>query len=404
MAVTPRQRAIANASMEATRLARQMEVPYDRPVDVFLLAQRLRLWLAAQPLRDAYGFYLRQGDVAGIVVNSDHPESLQRFTCAHEIGHHILGHASHVDNASTLRQYAHIALQELQAQVFAASLLMPLPLVNRILADIKREHLSPADVYLFSREIGVSYSAAAWQLTQYHRLSSADAKALVKRGAAAAMTELRGMTWVSDARADVWMLGPHSNGTTIACRLGDELHLRLPEDLSTGWTWAVDEPAIELASSDRDNDAGIEWDGSLGLSVSETLNSESTQHSVDQRLDLVYDVHVGADDTPDQFPAEVFQLVEDLPATTSVGPDNDVAASQRAMPVLPGPGQRMLTLVPRNTGTYQVALSLRAAWDRTVPAAAVIRFTVNASERKRLPRAGYASPQKDLRAERLAAA
>jgi len=141
LAPSARQRAISEASMEATRLGLRMRIPTDRPVDVFLLAQRLGLWLAAQPLDNAYGFYLRQDTAAGIVVNSHHPESLQRYTCAHEIGHHILGHDSHVDDVSTLRQYSHLALQELQAQVFAASLLMPLPLINRILASLKSNRL-----------------------------------------------------------------------------------------------------------------------------------------------------------------------------------------------------------------------------------------------------------------------
>lgn len=384
---------MADASMEATRLTLAMNIPTDRPVDVFLLAQRLRLWLAAQPLDSAYGFYLRQGDVAGIVVNSRHPESLQRYTCAHEIGHHILGHASHVDDASTLRQYSNLAMQEMQAQVFAASLLMPLPLVNRVLAAFGAKHLGPAEVYLFSREVGVSYSAAAWQLTQYQKLSRAEASALVKRGAAAAKTELLGMTRASDARADLWILGPSSNGVSIVCRIEDELHVRLPEDLSLGRVWTIDEPNYQQADDSQEPIADLLWDGDEGLTV---LNAESDRGTSTERavrdIDVVYNAHLGVESS-----------FTDEDSLSGLPYDGDMT-NEGNNADLPGPGRRAITFIPRSPGAYSVKLSLRSAWDRSAPAAETVSFTVRVAEHDRLVGAGYATPQIGHYAARIAAA
>ena len=48
---------------------------------------------------------------------------MQRFTAAHELGHHELGHESHVDDETSIEGSSNDP-QELQAQTFAASLLM----------------------------------------------------------------------------------------------------------------------------------------------------------------------------------------------------------------------------------------------------------------------------------------
>jgi Zn-dependent peptidase ImmA (M78 family) len=395
-------RNLAKASMEASRLHKRMDTPLDRPVDVFLLAQRLGLWLTAQPL-DTYGFYLRQGDVAGIVVNSRHPESLQRYTCAHEIGHHVLGHESHADDAATLGLYSRLGQQELQAQVFAASLLMPLPLARHVLRQVRtgRGSLGPAEVYLFSRNIGVSYAAAAWQLAEYNLLPRGQARQLVRQGAAAAKDELRGTTWVEDARADVWVLDDRWNGIAIICRVGDELHLRLPEDLSTGRIWTLDSPAPDNVREAVPARRVLSWDGADNIQAQPTDPPSPGDRTADIGLDLVRDSHIGATGQVSSHLADATPL-EELALFDLVQPNH--VDSEGSWPVIPAAGRRAMVLVPRSVGTFRVALSLRPAWNRFGPSAGTFTFTISARERNRLSGAGYANPQKDLRIERLTAA
>jgi hypothetical protein len=287
---------------------------------------------------------------------------------------------------------------------------MPLPLVRRILREVwdGKSALRPAQVYLFSRGLGVSYAAAAWQLTQHKLLRASDAKRLVKQGAAAAKTELRGMSWVNNARADVWVFDERMNGITIACRTGDELHLRLPEDLSIGRVWMVDEGPMDTPSQVPDTSEVLVWDEGRNLLEHQDRSVAVSDHKASLQavpdLDLVYDVHLGPDGSAPSGASELLPTAEEW---VLFGPEDDEVTSrdgEEEWPRLPGPGRRILVFVARTSGTFPVALSLRPAWDPAGPALATFNFTVEASARDRLLGPGQAAPQRDIRVKRLAAA
>ena len=105
------------------------------------------------------------------------------------------------------------------------------------------------------------------------------------------------MPGVSDARADVWILGPGSDGISIACRLGDELHLRLPEDLSVGRTWAVDRPVIGTLDAPPQPRLDLLWDGNQDFSSANNQTARPVGSNAAEGMDLVYDAHLGADAT-----------------------------------------------------------------------------------------------------------
>lgn len=75
-----------------------------------------------------------------IVVNSEHPEPRQRFTIAHELGH-ILIHqytSPHADMSFKMRNAQSSkgnVRDEIEANQFAAELLMPSPLILGAIAD-----------------------------------------------------------------------------------------------------------------------------------------------------------------------------------------------------------------------------------------------------------------------------
>ncbi|MEQ8438044.1 MAG: ImmA/IrrE family metallo-endopeptidase [Ilumatobacter fluminis] len=71
-------------------------------VPVFDLIEDRGIWLSFQPLDRLLGVYQRIGNVAGVAINVARPLAMQRFTAAHELGHHELGHESHVDDDSTI--------------------------------------------------------------------------------------------------------------------------------------------------------------------------------------------------------------------------------------------------------------------------------------------------------------
>lgn len=258
-AVPTRRKVIGDARLAAQTLHAQLGTDFDRPVDIFEIVQRLQIWLTTRPLGGLYGFYLKEGDAVGIVLNEAHPEYLQRYTCAHELGHHVLGHASHLDEEEQIESGTPDGLwDELAAQAFAGAFLMPLQALNRVqrrLGVARNRPVAAAEVYLISRELDVSFSAAAWQLVTHNRLDARAAREYVRRGAAAAKNAIRpGPPPMGDNRAGLAILGPAQSGLPLLCRAGDELRVRLPENASTGYVW-------RLVGTRRATVPGPEWDG-----------------------------------------------------------------------------------------------------------------------------------------------
>lgn len=257
--------AVAAASTAAQRLHARLGTDYDKPVDIFRIVQDEGIWLASRPLSGAlYGFYLRQGAAAGIVVNSDHPEPLQRYTCAHELGHHVLGHQSHLDEPDDVRGPAGNRANEVAAQAFAGALLMPLQAVNRVMRRLgmtKSRRLDAADIYAISRELDVSFTAAAWQLAALGRIPTQDAARWARQGAAAVKNAMRpGPPPEGDNRAALYIIDPSNRDVPILCRPGDELRLRLPENASTGHVWRITSPSMPQSGRPI-----LSWDGRDGV-------------------------------------------------------------------------------------------------------------------------------------------
>ncbi|MFC5060743.1 ImmA/IrrE family metallo-endopeptidase [Actinomycetospora atypica] len=393
-----------------------MKLPLDEPIDVFGLAQRLGVWLAAEPLDRAYGFYLRQGDVAGIVINSQHPEALQRTTCAHEIGHFVLSHDSHTDDASTLEQFAGIALQERQAQVFASALLAPLPLVhNTVLRlGLRGAVLEAADVYRISRVMALSFQATVWALRNAKLLPPAWANQLTKVTASSAKDALRGMSHSGDARADVVLLTAQDAGSAVSCRAGDEVHLRLDEDLSTGYQWQLglpsETPIDSPTSLDRGDSAEVSlaWDGAEGLTVgSSGVTRENVDIPVQATSDTtpawerLLDRHLGAEEI-----ATVAESATRSPARTrsAIRRARMSAAQEPAEPLLPAAGVRVMVVRPRVPGRHVLNVALTRPWQVLPASGKVLQFVVDVRPYAAMRTPGLALPQRDLHAAAKAAA
>lgn len=115
------------------------------PVPVEDIARRLGIVIARTPFKGSQsGFALRDGDIQVIGVNSATSRRRQRFTIAHELGHlrlHrgklIVDHAVRVnwrDDRSSLGTDD----QEIEANTFAAELLMPESQVRDELHSVSR--------------------------------------------------------------------------------------------------------------------------------------------------------------------------------------------------------------------------------------------------------------------------
>ena len=231
------------AVLAAEYVLAEIDVPIGDRIPVFDLIEDKGIWLSFEgDLDRLLGIYQQIGDVSGIAVNVARPMSLQRFTAAHELGHHELGHESHVDDDATILDPSDDP-QEIQAQTFAASLLMSELAIETRLEhrghDPDRPSLTEIDVYLLSVELGVSYKAAVTQLRALNKISYAEGTRLRKASPLALKEALLGGRRPDNLRAAVWQLTLEDNHRRIELDPADELDIALPEIRSTGYEWLL---------------------------------------------------------------------------------------------------------------------------------------------------------------------
>jgi Zn-dependent peptidase ImmA (M78 family) len=108
------------------------------PVPVEKIAEMLELDVRYSPNADEVsGALIRKGRELIIGVNSSQHPNRQRFTIAHEIAHFIMhkGWQLHVDEDFCINRDGSNNIEEIQANRFAAELLMPVELIE---VDVSR--------------------------------------------------------------------------------------------------------------------------------------------------------------------------------------------------------------------------------------------------------------------------
>jgi Zn-dependent peptidase ImmA (M78 family) len=231
-----------------------------RVADPFAAAAAAGVLVLFRPLRSLSGVYVREENIAGIVVNASHPLRLQRYTLAHELGHHLLGHASVADDAFSFGgdivgsgRVVRSRDDEMVAEAFAAWYLMPRKQVLAAIGRIGPNITAPFELYQLSLRLGASYEATARHLPNLRLaersqlrdwLGSRPRRELLQQRARVAVAPM------SNQRHDVWLLGPRDDGQQILTRPGDRLVLALPEDTAADLSWALDAPWTEPVSND----------------------------------------------------------------------------------------------------------------------------------------------------------
>ena len=142
------------------------------PVPVDKVAKRLKVLLAPLPADDDIsGAIVRKDGHVVIAINPAHHINRQRFTIAHELGHYFLheGLEQHVDqnfrvswrNADSSKA---VNWTEIQANRFAAELLMPTKFMQRDLDSLNQ--IDKRTVALLASKYVVSPEAMKIRLSQ----------------------------------------------------------------------------------------------------------------------------------------------------------------------------------------------------------------------------------------------
>lgn len=233
------QRRIA-AAEAALNLLDEQGIDQTQQIDVFGLCERLGLWLAFMPLDNVLGAFIPEGS-GGVLITTQRPLTVQRYTAAHEVGHFRMDHGPTADEHDQVFGRTHAEREQL-AQVFAGNLLMPPQLVSSILDWVRSSAevpLAPRDCYLLAREAGVSYEAAIWQLVNLEFVTVSQARNLLRTRPLSIKTALAYGRRPVNGWADVWPVDEEWDDEVLHLRIEDEAVISLPENRSTGFRWML---------------------------------------------------------------------------------------------------------------------------------------------------------------------
>ena len=240
-------------------------------IDVFDAALHQGSTLLFRELNKIIGAYLNENGSPGIMVTTQRPLSVQRFTGAHELGHFFMGHAASFDGDEILGSSSQLATVEVQANAFAAEFLAPKWLLMHHgrrqgwnAASIK----TPIVVYQLSLRLGLSYEATCHSLRTHEIVAPEVAQSLVAFAPKKIKRQIlpesyEPVNWFPD----VWLLTEKDRGARIEGQPEDLFVLQLREQSGAGYLWDAESlrrEGFEIISDERSK---IDSSDSVGGSV-----------------------------------------------------------------------------------------------------------------------------------------
>jgi len=259
--------AIRKATLAVGRLHRDLAIQArvvhgTGRVDVYNTIVQIGVPLFFTKLDGLLGVYLREPS-PGVLITTQRPQNQQRFTAAHELGHHYLGHKPSLDDESMLRRSPFQAqagddLQEVEAEAFAAAFLLP-----RWLFDwhcerqgwTDEELLDPVKVYQLALRVGTSFEATVWTLHRYDVFDRSTAQQMARLQLKRVKQEILLGYEPENYRGDVWLITDHDADMRIDGGPNDLVVVRLPEHSGSGYLWrieSIDGEALAVVADGRD--------------------------------------------------------------------------------------------------------------------------------------------------------
>ncbi len=225
-----------------------------RPIDPFAALDAAGVLVFRRRLDHLAGLYLppdpRDGRaIPAVLINVAHPPSKQRFTAAHELGHHLRDHAIILDSDTEMlaRGATPASDRERLAEAFAAWFLMPRRLVLDTLTilDLRPDGLDADGAYALALALGTSYAATVRHLADMGVLTTRQSEQLLRVAPQAIKRDRGGSDVVADSWKDVHrvLVTRLDAVTTVE---GDAIVLEAPEIPSSGYVWQAPAPPAGL--------------------------------------------------------------------------------------------------------------------------------------------------------------
>lgn len=242
-------------------------------IDVFGALAELDVLVVFRPLDGLLGAYLR-GTPPGVLINTNRPFTVQRFTAAHELGHAFLEHEPSIDTPNVLRRAAAplttkfsaskmgmsfpAYLQEVEADAFAGDFLLPVWLMayHAQQQGWSRQDLSrPEFAYQLALRCGASFDATTRALERNQIIPHQAAQALRKVQPKTIKAQIRTDPRWAESKADTWTLSGRDEGRGTAVSVGDLIKVTLEQAGGAGYLWEPRiPPSLELVSDTSDVD------------------------------------------------------------------------------------------------------------------------------------------------------
>jgi Zn-dependent peptidase ImmA (M78 family)/predicted secreted protein len=240
-------------------------------IDVFDATLHQGSTLLFRNLKKLLGAYLNEDGNPGIIVTTQRPLPIQRFTAGHELGHYYMGHEPSIDGDEILGPLNTLASVEVQANVFSAEFLAPKWLLfyhGRRQGWDARSIVNPVVVYQLSLRLGLSYEATCYSLRTHGIITQGSAQSLrtvepkeIKRRILPESYEPE--NWFPD----VWLLTERDRGARIEGQPEDLFVLQLQEDSGAGYLWDADTLRGEGFEIIKDERSKLDISDAVGASV-----------------------------------------------------------------------------------------------------------------------------------------
>lgn len=208
------------AMAAALKVRREGHVHLWSPVCVYDLAEQMGVEVRFVECSSMEGIYCK-GSTPVIMVSSLRPPGRQAYTCGHELGHHVFGHGSRVDELVNLNQRDP---KEILADAFAGFLLMPKSAVDRAFAvrnwDLRS--CTPLQVYTVAGWLGVGYTTLLYHMAHtLHLISFSRFRELEKTSP----SKIRAISLGPGVKENLLIIDEHWSERAIDVHVGDFVQL-----------------------------------------------------------------------------------------------------------------------------------------------------------------------------------
>ncbi len=245
-----RREAVLEGAQSAVRLHERLNVRAEvearaGSIDVFGAIIALDTPLIFRPLQGLLGACIPG---PGIIISTERPLPIQRFTGAHELGHVALGHDISLDGEEILTRIGHNSGRsrlddlEVAADSFASTFLLPkwlLQMHARRQAWNRASMADPHCVYQLSLRVGASYQATCVALERHDIIDAGTRETLLAKPRRTIKAELLDGVEIDNFFPDVWLLTERDENSTIEGQPDDVFVLRLAEQGGAGYLWTT---------------------------------------------------------------------------------------------------------------------------------------------------------------------